>query len=86
MKSFREVEAQAAPLMAELWDTSARYEERITGMAFALAFLKCLAVATVLRERDTDVGVEFLHDLLDVQIQAARRDKAEGKLTLPHMN
>ena len=55
-------------------------------MAFALAFLKCLAVATVLKGRDTDAGVEFLHDLLDVQIQAARRDKAEGKLKLPHKN
>jgi hypothetical protein len=86
MKSFGEIEAQAEPLMAELWDTSARFEERITGTAFALAFLKCLAVATVLKGRDTDVGVEFLHDLLDVQILAARKDKAEDKLKPPHMN
>lgn len=85
-QAFQQIEAQAVPLMAELSGAAANFEDRITGMAFALAFLKCLAITTVLKDRDTEEGIEFLHDLLDMQIQAARRDKAEDRLKPPHIN
>ena len=83
---FQEIEAQAAPLMAELSSVAAEYENRITGMALALAFLKSLAVTTVLKDRDTEEGIEFLHDLLDMQIEIARKNKAESTLKPPHVH
>ena len=46
----------------------------------ALAFLQCLAITTVQKERDTEEGVRFLHELLDLQIAAAQKHRAQGIL------
>ena len=77
-QAMNEIEAQAAPLMVELLDIAGRYQDRTPGMGFALAFLQCLAITTVVKQRDTEEGVRFLHELLDLQIEAAQRHKAGG--------
>jgi hypothetical protein len=79
-QTMEEIQAQAAPLMVELLDAAGRHQDCVSGIGFALAYLQCLAITTVQKERDTKEGVRFLHELLDVQIKAAQRHKAQGKL------
>ena len=79
-QTMEEIQAQAAPLMVELLDAAGRHQDSVTGIGFALAFMQCLAITTVQKERDTKEGVTFLHELLDLQIKAAQRHKAEGIL------
>lgn len=79
-QTMEEIQAQAAPLMVELLDAAGRHQDSVSGIAFALAFLQCLAITTVQKERDTKEGVRFLHELLDLQIKAAQKHKAAGTL------
>jgi len=79
-QTMEEIQAQAAPLMVELLDAAGRHQDSVSGIGFALAFLQCLAITTVQKERDTKEGVRFLHELLDLQIKAAQKHKAAGTL------
>ena len=79
-QTMEEIQTQAAPLMVELLDAAGRHQDSVTGIGFALAFLQCLAITTVQKERDTEEGVKLLHELLDLQIAAAQHHKAQGTL------